>query len=46
MVEILIFTFLKRLIQFIYAGKILSLFGQSFRGDKHCKVVTLNSLSQ
>ena len=46
MVEILIFTYYKTLICIKYTGKMLGLFGQSFRGYKHCKAVTLNRLSQ
>ena len=46
MVEILIFTYYKRLIFLKYTGKILGLFGQSFRSYKYCKAVNLNRLSQ
>ena len=46
MVEILFFTYYKRLICLKYAGKILGLFGQSLRSYKYCKVVTLIRLSQ
>ena len=46
MVEILILTYHKRLICLKYTGKILGMLGLSFRSYKHCKVVTLNGLSQ
>ena len=41
MAEILIFTYYKSLTCMNYTGKLLGLFGQSFKSYKHYKVVTL-----
>ena len=46
MVEILIFTYYKRLICLKYTRKILGLLAQLFRSYKHYKVVTLIRFSQ